>query len=76
MKPIAVPTTKEEMLAVSAEWDAACYFSNCSEDHDEIRRANARMEECERAMDAAPFEIDEDGNVISKVAPVAQGSKE
>jgi len=57
MKAIVIPTTQEELKAVCRELDAAHYFANASEDPSEIKLANDRIDECERAIDACPRAI-------------------
>ncbi|HBG30772.1 MAG TPA: hypothetical protein DDW98_09105 [Gammaproteobacteria bacterium] len=60
--PLAVPKTSAEYDALVKEWDAAMYFFNASDDPDEVRRAGARVGECERIMDQCSF--DNEGNFV------------
>lgn len=64
MKPIKTPTTPDELRDVVTIYENAQYVANASEDPEELRQANARISKCERAIEACPFYIDENGNVV------------
>ncbi len=66
MMPIIIPTTIEELYAVSRELDAAHFFECQAEDSEEHKRASDRIAECENAIDASGFEYDGDGNPIAQ----------
>ena len=69
MTTIKVPTSKEDLIALATEYDAAHFFSAQSENPGEVRLANARIVEIQAAFDAAPCTLEEDGNFVLKEEP-------
>jgi hypothetical protein len=60
--------SKEEFAQMAAEISACHRAANDPVDAEECRRANARLLELERAMDATAWEFDEEGDVVPKKA--------
>lgn len=58
--------TKERYDELATEWLAATRVANDPVDREECARANDRLEEIERLMDAAPWEYDGDGNLVGR----------
>lgn len=62
--------TQEQFLRAGREWEGATFVAQGSEDRLEVERARKRCEAVERALDAAPFEMDDDGEVVDKRSPL------
>jgi len=60
-------TTKKEFESATKEYDAAQFFACQSCDNEEIKRANKKISELEKAFDNCPFDMDEDGNIELKI---------
>lgn len=58
--------TRDEYAALASTWDALMYEQNCGEhSREDFQKIHAQLIDIERQMEAAPWQFDEDGNVVT-----------
>lgn len=63
------PISSKQYAALAKRWDSLMYEQNCGEwKGQDLEKLNKLIIDVERQMEAAPWQFDDDGNVVPRAA--------